>query len=185
MRRYGLYDTTRGVTIAVSAGIAGLLLWTAALVGTHSVGRFWAAMAIVAAAGLVVSLSQVLGGWTKGLRLRVSLGTLAVAFAPVLVCVAWILLATQPGHGWEEGTIASWSGSVGLLGVIDHLALWHGVLAFGLGLVLGLSFDTLPVAAAAAVEPPAATGGVDEPVTAERREVEPGAVEPLGRAPVH
>jgi hypothetical protein len=126
----------------------------------------------------------VIGGWMKGLHLRISPGTFLLGFLPVLVVVGWIMMASQPGHGWYEGTIVSWSTSIGLIGLIHDLALWHGVLAFGFGLVLGLSFDTVP--ATAPVIPPAtermetepmvipAAGPVDrraadEPVTAERR----------------
>lgn len=181
MRWYGLYDASRGLTTAVAAGTAGLLLWVATLVGQPTAGRFWAEMAIVAGAGLVVALSQLVGGWTKGFRLRLSPATFLLAFLPVLVCVGWILMASQPGDGWFEGTVASWSRDVGLLGLIHDLALWHGVLAFGFGLVLGMSFDTLPAELAApVVATPAAPVAVpadrvaEEPLTAERVEVPAG-----------
>ena len=159
--RYGMYDATRGLTIAVAAGLAGLLLWVATQVGQTSTPRFWVEMGIVAAAGLVLSLAHVLGGWTKGMRLRLSPGAFLLGFLPVLVCVGWILMATQPGNGWHEGTIVSWSHNAGLMGIVHSLGLWHGVLAFGFGLVLGMTFDTVP-----AVEPAVAPAG--EPV-AERR----------------
>jgi hypothetical protein len=175
MRRYGLYDLTRGLTTALAAGLAGLLLWTATLVGQQTTVRFWEEMGIVAGAGLVVALAQVLGGWTKGLQLRLSPGTFVLGFGPVLVCVGWILMATQPGTGWHEGRIVSWSHDAGLMGVIHSLGLWHGVLAFGLGLVLGMSFDTVPapVEAPAGASVPAEDVVIDprvadEPVTAER-----------------
>jgi hypothetical protein len=178
MRRYGLYDTTRGLTTLAAAGAAGVLLWLATRVGQPTDRRFWAEMAIVAAAGLVIALSQVVGGWTKGLRLRMSPGTLGLAFIPVLIVVWWIMMASQPGHGWYEGTIVSWSKSLGIAGLVHDLALWHGVLAFGFGLLLGLSFDTVPapVAAPAAERAapaagPAAAGPASEPTTAEEREV--------------
>lgn len=143
MRRYGLYDATRGLATALSAGLAGVLLWLATLVGVQTVTHFWESMGIVAAAGLVVALSQVIGGWTKGHGVRVSPGTFLLAFVPVLICVGWILMATQPGNGWHEGTITSWSRSIGILGLVHSLGLWHGVLAFGFGLVLGMTFDTV------------------------------------------
>jgi hypothetical protein len=145
MRRYGLYDGTRGLTTALAAGVAGLLLWVATLVGVGTVTRFWESMGIVAAAGLVLALSQVIGGWTKGGRTRLSPTTFVLAFVPVLVCVGWILMATQPGTGWHEGRIVSWSQSLGIFGLVHDLGLWHGVLAFGFGLMLGLCFDTVPV----------------------------------------
>jgi hypothetical protein len=181
VRRYGLYDATRGLTTLAAAGGAGVLLWVATLVGQQTDGRFWAEMAIVAGAGLVMALSQVIGGWTKGLRLRMSPSTFVLAFLPVLIVVGWILVASQPGHGWHEGTLVSWSRNIGILGLVHDLALWHGVLAFGFGLVLGLSFDTVPAPVVAA-EPMAApipasrpagrATAANEPVTAERREVD-------------
>ena len=183
MRRYGLYDVTRGLTIALSAGLAGLLLYLATRVGMQSTARFWASLGIVAAAGLVLALAPVLGGWTKGLRLRFSRGAFLLGFVPVLVAVGWILMATQPGNGWHEGTIASWSESLGLMGIVHALGLWHGALALGLGIVLGTTLDAVPVqtpvAAPAAVDDEVARGPVwrrepatdtvaDEPLTAER-----------------
>lgn len=178
MRRYGLYDTTRGLTTLAAAGAAGVLLWAATRVGQPTDRRFWAETGIVAGAGLVVALCQVVGGWTKGLRLRVSPGTFALAFVPVLIAVWWILMASQPGHGWYEGTIVSWSKTLGIAGLVHDLALWHGVLAFGFGLVLGMSFDTLPAAVEAPVAPPVAerpmptdARAASEPTMAEQREV--------------
>ena len=174
MRRYGLYDATRGLTTAAAAGVAGLLLWLATLVGVQSVTRFWEAMGIVAAAGLVVGLSQVIGGWTKGGGLRLSPGTFLLAFLPVLVCVGWILMATQPGSGWHEGTIVSWSHDAGLMGVVHAVGLWHGVLAFGFGLVLGMTLDTVPLPAPVPAERVVMDRrAADEPVAAERETVRP------------
>jgi hypothetical protein len=169
MRKYGLYDTTRGLTTAVAAGAAGLLLWTATQVGQQTTARFWAAMGIAAGAGLVLSVVQGIGGWTKGLRLRISPGTLLLGFLPALVCVGWILMANQPGGGWHEGRIVAWSNSLGLMGVVHDVGLWHGVLAFGLGLVLGLALDAVPVVAEVAADRPAIDrGAADEPLAAER-----------------
>ncbi len=167
MRRYGLYDTSRGLTLALAAGLAGLGLWGAAQVGTQTTGRFWLAMLVVAGAGLLIALANHVGTWTKGLRMRVSPGTFALAFLPVLVCVGWILLANQPGSGWQEGRIDTWSNSIGILGVVHSIGLWHGALAFGLGLMLGLSLDGVPAPVVEA-EPAYAGPTADEPVTAER-----------------
>jgi hypothetical protein len=175
MKRYGLYDATRGLTTLAAAGGAGVLLWVATLVGQRTDGRFWAEMAIVAGAGLVIALSQLIGGWTKGLGLRVSPSTFALAFVPVLIVVGWIMMATQPAHGWYEGTFVRWTHDIGMTGLVHDLALWHGVLAFGFGLVFGLSFDTVPTMAPAEVVPAATPMPVrpvaNEPVAAERREV--------------
>jgi hypothetical protein len=175
MRHYGMYDVSRGLTLGFAAALAGLALWGATQVGMQTTGRFWIAMAIVAAAGLLLPLASHVGTWTKGLRLRLSPTTFVLAFLPVLVCVGWILLASQPGHGWQEGRIHSWSDSIGILGLVHSVGLWRGVLAFGFGLMLGLSFDGVPapeVDEAPAYAGPAgaaATPAADEPVAAERR----------------
>jgi len=177
MRRYGMYDASRGLTLAFAAALAGLGLWGASQVGTQTQGRFWIAMLIVGAAGLLLALANHVGAWTKGLRLRRSPGSFMLAFLPVLVCVGWILIASQPGSGWEEGRIHSWSNSMGILGAVHAIGLWRGVLAFGLGIVLGLSLDGVPVepeaeAATPAYADPRATPAhraADEPVAAERR----------------
>lgn len=145
MRRYRLYDGTRGLTTLLAAGTAGVLLWAASLVGVQTVSRFWEAMGIVAAAGLVLALSQLLGGWTKGGRVRVSPTTFVLGLLPTLVAVGWILMATQPGDGWYEGRVANWTADLGLTGLVQSVGLWRGVLAFGFGLMLGLTFDTVPV----------------------------------------
>jgi len=175
MRRYRMYDASRGLTLALAAALAGLGLWGASQIGMQTTGRFWLSMAIVAGAGLLIALANHVGTWTKGLRLRMSPSTFALAFLPVLVCAGWILVATQPGNGWEEGRLHSWSDSIGILGVVHSIGLWHGVLAFGIGLMLGLSFDGVPAPEteeAPAYASPAragATPAADEPVTAERR----------------
>jgi hypothetical protein len=178
MRSYGMYDASRGLTLAFAAALAGLGLWGASQVGTQTTGRFWIAMAILGAAGLLIALANHVGTWTKGLRLRPSPGTFVLAFLPVLVCVGWILIATQPGHGWQEGRLDSWSNSIGILGAVHSIGLWHGALAFGFGLLLGLSLDGVPAPveeAAPAYAGPAGPAGAaarpaaDEPVAAERR----------------
>jgi hypothetical protein len=176
MRSYGTYDASRGLTLAIAAALAGLALWGAAQVGVQTAGRFWIAMAIVAAAGLLLALASHVGTWTKGLRMRLSPSTFVLAFLPVLVCVGWILLASQPGGSWQEGRIGSWSSSIGILGLVHTIGLWRGALAFGFGLMLGLSFDGVPAPVA---ETEAATAGpretsapapADESIAAERRE---------------
>ena len=172
MRRNGLYDATRGLTIALAAGLAGLLLYLATKVGQQSTARFWESMGIVAVAGLALALAPAVGGWTKGLRLRFSPGTFILGFLPVAVVVGWILLATQPGTGWQEGRLVSWSHDLGLMGVIHAVGLWHGVLAFGLGIVLGTTLDAVPVPVEDVVEDRRREGldtdVADEPLTAEQ-----------------
>src|SRR5262245_17398718 len=182
MRRY---DFSRGLTTALFAGVAGGLVWVAgAYFGTESASKFWVSMGIIAGAGLVMALSQLVGGWTKFGRPRFSLGMFLLGFLPVLVCVGWVLLATQPNGGWQHHHIASWSASAGIGHIVTDLATFNAVLAFGFGLVLGFCFDTMPVARAdegdTIVERRRPLGRrrverapEDEPLTAERTTVLP------------
>src|SRR5690348_17356687 len=166
-------DFHRGLTTLLGAGVAGLLIWIATQVGQQTTPRFWASMGIVAGAGLVMALSQLLGGWTKFGWPRLSLGVLLLGFLPVLVLTGWITMATQPGTGWHEGRLVSWSHSIGVFGFVREMGLYHGVLAFGFGLVLGMSLDTSgprrrdEVIVDRGVERTVA----DEPLTAERTAV--------------
>ena len=176
MRRYGLYDASRGLTLALAAALAGLGLWGATQIGMQTTERFWISMAIVAGAGLLIALANNVGTWTKGLRLRLSPSTFAFAFLPVLIVGGWILVATQPGNGWQEGRLHSWSDSIGIMGLVHSIGLWHGVLAFAIGLMLGLSLDGVPAPVEEDVAPVYAgttaagnTPAADEPVAAERR----------------
>ena len=169
MRSYGLYDTTRGLMTALAVGVAGLLLWVATQVGQQSAGRFWGEMGIVAAAGLVLAVLPGLGSRAPGLRFRFSPGMFLLGFLPTLVLVGWILMATQPGRGWHDGTVASWSRDIGIMGLVHDIGLWHGVLAFGFGLVLGRCFHAAP-----ALER-------DEAVVDRRRRRDGAAAGPRGR----
>ena len=185
MRRYGIYDASRGLTLALAAALAGLGLWGASQVGTQTPGRFWLAMAVVSGSGLLIALANHVGTWTKGLRLRLSPSTFVLAFVPVLIVVGWLLIANQPGNGWEEGRIDSWSNSIGILGPVHSIGLWRGALAFGFGLMLGMALDGVPAPAEEAAPAYAGQAGAartttaDEPVTAERRyAAEPGLAAP-------
>jgi hypothetical protein len=134
-------------------------------------------MVIVGGAGLLLALANHVGTWTKGLRLRLSPGTVVFAFLPVLVIGGWVLIASQPGTGWQEARIDSWSNTMGILGLVHSVSLWRGVLAFAFGLMLGSSLDGVPEPAAEAEPAPAYAGprgmpahpAADEPVAAERR----------------
>lgn len=168
MRSYGMYDASRGLTLAFAVALAGLALWGASQIGTQTTSRFWLTMLIVAGAGLSIALAGHVGTWTKGFRLRISPSS-CVTFLLGLVVIGWILIASQPRSGWEEGRITSWSDSLGIDGAVHSIGLWRGVLAFGFGLLLGLAFDGIPAPAVEEPAPTTAPAAADEPVSAERR----------------
>jgi hypothetical protein len=137
-----MYGLTRGTITLLAAGIAGFLVWLATQVNDSSNGGYWGVYGLLAGAGLVMAVSQVLGGWTKWGRPRLSLNVFLIAFIPVLVAAGWVLLATQPNPNWFRNHITSWSGNIGIDGLVKDLGEYVAVLAFGIGLVFGFSFDT-------------------------------------------
>lgn len=164
-----------GMTLLGVAG-AGALLWVAAQIGRGSIGGYWAAYGIVAGAGLVLAATQLRG------RSGHPPAMLALGFLPVLICAGWVLLAMQPHGNWFRGHVLSWSGSMGIGDAVHDLGTWLGVLAFGIGYTLGLVLEPMPKAARVAT--PVRThdrAAADEPVTAERREVEQPVTARSGR----
>jgi len=137
-----MYGTVRGVATVIGAGIAGGLIWLSTQIGQGSTGGYWAAMGILAGAGLVMALSQLAGGWTKWGMPRISAGVFLIGFLPVLVVAGWVLLAGQPDSNWFQRHVDSWSGSIAIDGPVHDLRSVIAVVAFGLGLVFGLTFDT-------------------------------------------
>jgi hypothetical protein len=99
-------------------------------------------MGLVAAAGLTMALSQLLGGWTKWGWPRVSGNVFLIAFLPVLIAGGWILAAGEPGDHWLGSHARSWSDDLGIGGVVQDLTFMVPAIAFGIGLVYGFTFDT-------------------------------------------
>jgi hypothetical protein len=140
-----MYGLTRAATSVIAAALAGLLLWLAVEVaeGDESAGDYWSSVGLVAVAGLVMALSQLLGGWTKWGWPRISRPVFVIAFLPVLVVGAWLVLAGQPeGEGWLRGDILDLSEDIGVDGLVDQLLFVLPVIVFGVGLVFGFTFDT-------------------------------------------
>lgn len=140
---WGRPPIVRGLFTLLGVAAAGFLIWLATQFDLGSTSEFWAAMAILAGAGALLGLSQILGGWTKWGAPTISPSVLLLGFLPALVAVAGILIATRP-TGTDEGEqVAGWISDIGLGGLAEDLSLFQGVLAFGLGLVFSFIFDTL------------------------------------------
>ena len=170
---------TRGISTLAGAAVAGVLLWFATQIGTETASEYWATYGLIAAAGLTMALSQILGGWTKWGWPRFSLGVFVIGFLPVLVAGLWVLLARQPDD-WMN--TSNWSRDLGIFGAVADLGNILPAIAFGIGLVFGLSFDTAgpsrevvvdeqvretPVPVSETDEP-SDTPAADEPLTADR-----------------
>jgi hypothetical protein len=140
---WGSPPIVRGLFTLLGVAAAGFLVWLATQFDLGSTSEFWAAMGILAGAGAVLGLSQLLGGWTKWGAPTISPSVFLLGFLPTLVAVGGILVATRP-TGTEEGEqVSGWIRDIGLGGLAEDLALFQGVLAFGLGIVFTFIFDTL------------------------------------------
>jgi len=142
-----MYGLTRATLTLIGAASAGVLLWLATTVvpdslADASLGGYWAAFGLVALGGLVMALSQLLGGWTKWGWPRVSSHVFLVGFVPTLIVGGWMLAAHEPQNYWLGRHVRSWSGDIGIDGLVDSLGLMLPAIAFGIGLVFGFTFDT-------------------------------------------
>jgi hypothetical protein len=137
-----MYGLTRATTTLVFSAAAGLLIWLATQISNDHIGGYWARVGLVAGAGLLMALSQLLGGWTKWGWPRLSVAVLITAFIPVAIVSLWIVLAGEPGSGWFHNHVMSWSRDIHVSGLVTDFLYYIPVLAFGTGLVFGFSFDT-------------------------------------------
>ena len=168
---------TRGAMTLFGVVVAGFLIWWGASAlpseGDATIGEFWWAVGLISAAGLIMALSQLLGGWTKWGWPRVSGKVFLLGFLPALIAGGWVVVAAEPGDHWLGSHVRDWSDDIGLENLVgDLIKAWPAV-AFGVGLAFGLTFDT--------------TGPRREPVPEPGRlPIEPGAGEPgleAGREP--
>ena len=142
-----MYGLTRATVTLTAAAAAGFLIWIATQISGDSNGGYWAIQGLIAAAGLVMALSQLLGGWTKWGWPRISISVFLWAFIPVAIVVLWMVVFHQPHHGLGRNHIRRWSDDIGIDGFVKDFRDYVSVLAFGVGLVFGYSFDTTgPVA---------------------------------------
>ena len=171
-----MYGLTRATTTLLAAAVAGFLIWLAGQFSNNHEGGYWAIMGVLAGAGLVMALSQLLGGWTKWGWPRLSASFFLFAFVPVAIVSLWVIVAGEPHNVWLHRHVLAWSSDIHVRGVVNDVMRYIPVFAFGTGLVFGFTFDTTgpvvrdtPVqrrtAAPAPVEDRTAA---DEPLTADR-----------------
>ena len=170
--------TMRALFTLIGAGGAGFLVWIATQIGHSTSGGYWAAYGILAGAGLVLAVAQRAG---QGGLPAAPLAGFLLGFLPILIAVAWITAAGDPGSNWLHRHVWSWSADLGIQGGIRDLLQYLGVLAFGAGVVLGTTIgpaarrrqatEKLPEAKTAAAHgrSPAASGWPHAPRVAGRR----------------
>jgi len=162
---------TRASTTLAAAAVAGFLLWYVPHFHRWTTGGYWGVMALMAAAGVLIGLSQLHN------RDGSSTASFLFAFLPVLVAAGWVILASQPQGNWIRDHVLSWTGDMGIDHAVHNLGEHVAVVAFGLGAVFGLTFELkmlrrrprnadvapITVAAAASPLPVAAEPVVDAP----------------------
>jgi hypothetical protein len=144
-----MYGLTRGMATLLGVAVAGVLIWLAAdafdqgsILEENDTERYWAVVGVLAAAGLVMALSQLLGGWTKWGWPRVSASVLLLGFVPALIAGGWVLMYLHPGDNSFADNVRDWSNDLGIENVIEDLTAFFPAIAFVIGLVFGFIFDT-------------------------------------------
>ena len=168
-----MYGLTRGTMTLIGVAAAGALLWLGSQFDGDANGDYWVQMGLVAGAGLVMALSQLLGGWTKWGWPRLSATVFLLGFLPALAAGGLVLLTAQPD---SSAFGAGWAADLGLEGLAEDFAAVLPAVAFLIGLTFGFAFDTTgPVVDTdedeVVDEPhayPVDRRATDEPVTAER-----------------
>jgi hypothetical protein len=142
---------TKALVTLLGAAAAGALVWTATQFDAGTTGGYWAAVGVLAGAGLVFAVLRLVGPRLG--RPVASQQTFLVAFLPVLVAAGWVLLAGQPHGNWFQGHVRAWSQDLRIDGVVDDLTGVVSVLAFGIGLTFGFCFDRVAARAVPPAEP--------------------------------
>jgi hypothetical protein len=132
----------------VAAAAAGALLWTASQFDLHTTGGYWAAMGVIAGGGLLLGLAQRSGG--AGSR-----AMWLVAAVPVTVFGLWVIDVAQPHGNTFRHHVRLWDSDLSIGSAVHDIGRWNGVVALGIGLVVGLALAFVPVRTAV-IEPPAA-----------------------------
>jgi hypothetical protein len=171
----------RAILTVLAAGGGGVLLWLAADFDKTGTGGYWAALGVIAGAGLLLGLVQALGR-------RGDPRLMLLVFALVAIAGLWVIVAGQPDANATRDHVRAWDGDIGITSGVDHLAVYVPVIAYALGAIFGFVFAPLrrqavvlePATAPAAVDEPA----LEEPTLAERREAETAAADGRTRLPL-
>jgi hypothetical protein len=141
-----MYGLTRATATLLGAALAGFLLWLAVQVGGEEVdtaAEYWSVVGLLVAAGFVLPLSQLAGGWTKWGWPRISGQVFLIGFVPAALVTLWIVLADQPEDDeWLRGNILDWSDDIGLENFVADLRVITPILVFGVGVLFGFTLDT-------------------------------------------
>lgn len=168
-----MFGVRKATMLVLGAGVAGLLIWVATQVmGTQigSAGEYWAVMALLAAAGFVLAAVHMLGRAGGGMVPHESPTAFLLGFLPVLVVGGFVVWYGQPSGGVLVGDTHSFANTIGVDGLVSDLTRLLPVIPFGIGLVLGLTFDAVPRPVVAERRRAPATAPATAPTDGHRRE---------------
>jgi hypothetical protein len=158
------------LTLLAAAG-AGALLWVAAQFNSNATGGYWAAMGVIAAGGLLLGLAQ---GRASGYPPL----ALPLVFVPIAVVTLWVIIVAEPVSNTFRSHLRGWDSDLGISSAVHDIGVWNGVLALGVGLVLGFALEPAAMrrratAAVPTVTPTALETAPAEPVVADGSEATP------------
>ena len=168
-----MFGVRKATMLLTGAGVAGLLIWVATQVMGTQIGsarEYWAVVGLLAAAGFVLAAVHMVGRAGGGMVPHLSPTAFLFGFLPVLVVGGFIVWYGQPSGGLLVGDTHSFANTIGVDGLVSDLTRLLPVFPFGIGLVLGLTFDALPRPVVAERRRTPATAPATTPTNGRRRE---------------
>jgi len=141
-----MHGVRHGFVTLLGVGSAGTLIWVSGRIRGTGGGGYWASLGVAVVAGLLLTLAQARPA-SPPPRPVVPFSTVLVGIVPVLIAAGWIVAAGSP-HGLVARNVQAWSSDLGIRAVVDQLARSAALVAFGLGVLLGVGLDA-PAAAPA------------------------------------
>jgi hypothetical protein len=110
-------------------------LWLAGHFARTTTGGYWAALGVIALAGLLLGAAQLRGG--NGNPPAMFL----LAFLPVLIAGGWVLIAMEPHGNWFRDHVRAWDRDIGFADVVHYVGFYTDVLALAIGAVFALTWE--------------------------------------------
>src|SRR5262245_16206013 len=129
-------------SLLLGVAVAGALIWVATRVDGNSTWRYWATLGVLAGAGLVFAIAQ-RAAYTAWAAITVP--AFLLAFIPAAAVAGWIAIAGMPHSNWLHDHIVSWSGDIGVGGLVNDLTHYVVVMAFGIGALVASAPGLLAV----------------------------------------
>ena len=114
--------------------LRGVGLWLAAHCDTGQPAATGPRSALRRGGGLLLGLAQL-----RAPRRQRAPGCSSSRALPIAVAAGWVLVVAQPDPNGCATTCATWSADLGIADVVHYVAPYVAVLAFGIGLVFGLT----------------------------------------------